>query len=145
MAPASSSVISEVKQKLALAYRCNLAMNLKAEVLEVNDHVNTILESSKPERWKTTWWKQVTILLRRGVEEKRHEFFSPLKIGQLLLGTSHLQMGSPKAEKSQTEKEALESMYKLLGGGPRAEIHALWMEYGENSTPKAKVVKDFDK
>ncbi|KAI7727767.1 hypothetical protein M8C21_013157 [Ambrosia artemisiifolia] len=37
-------------------------------------------------------------------------------------------------------------MCKLLGGGPRAEeIHELWMEYEENSTTEAKVVKDFDK
>ncbi|PWA60637.1 pleiotropic drug resistance protein PDR/CDR [Artemisia annua] len=72
------------KQKLALAYRCNLAENLKAEVLEVNDHVNAVLESKKPERWTTTWWQQVTVLLRRGVKERRHEFFSPLKISQVI-------------------------------------------------------------
>ncbi|KAF5787527.1 putative HD/PDEase domain, metal-dependent nucleoside 5'-monophosphatase [Helianthus annuus] len=54
--------------------------------------------------------------------------------------------GVPKAEKSRREKEAIDHMCKLLGGGPRAEeIHELWMEYEENSTTEAKVVKDFDK
>ncbi|KAM7472879.1 hypothetical protein LguiA_011062 [Lonicera macranthoides] len=54
--------------------------------------------------------------------------------------------GIPKSEKSRQEKEALDHMCKLLGGGPRAkEIHELWMEYEENSSVEAKVVKDFDK
>ncbi|GJX99066.1 hypothetical protein Tco_0356085 [Tanacetum coccineum] len=73
-----------MKQKLALAYLCYLAENLKAEVLEVDDHVNSVLESNQAERWTTTWWQQVTVLLRRGVKERRHEFFSPLKIGQVI-------------------------------------------------------------
>ncbi|KAK3007024.1 hypothetical protein RJ639_016922 [Escallonia herrerae] len=54
--------------------------------------------------------------------------------------------GIPKLEKSRREKEALDHMCKLLGEGPRAkEIHELWMEYEENSSMEAKVVKDFDK
>lgn len=69
-----------IKQKLALAYRINLAENIKAEVLEVDDHVNVVLESNKAERWTTIWWQQVTVLLIRGVTERRHKFFSPLKI-----------------------------------------------------------------
>ncbi|GKF42444.1 HD domain-containing protein 2 isoform X2, partial [Tanacetum coccineum] len=52
----------------------------------------------------------------------------------------------PKAEKNRMEKEALENMCKLLGGGTGGhiateEMHALWIEYDENSTPEAKVVK----
>ncbi|KAF3777499.1 HD domain-containing protein 2 [Nymphaea thermarum] len=54
--------------------------------------------------------------------------------------------GIPKAEKSRREREALEHMCKLLGGGPRAEeLSELWMEYEENLTLEAKLVKDFDK
>ncbi|GJT83792.1 peroxidase 25 [Tanacetum coccineum] len=46
---------------------------------------------------------------------------------------------APKAEKNRMEKEALENMCKLLGGGTGAEeMHALWIEYDENSTPEAK-------
>ncbi|TVT96727.1 hypothetical protein EJB05_24580, partial [Eragrostis curvula] len=52
----------------------------------------------------------------------------------------------PKEEKSRREKEALDHMCELLGGGPRAqEIRELWMEYEENASLEAKVVKDFDK
>ncbi|XWS27260.1 hypothetical protein CRYUN_Cryun26dG0099500 [Craigia yunnanensis] len=54
--------------------------------------------------------------------------------------------GISKAEKSRREREALDHMCKLLGGGSRAkEIGELWMEYEENSSSEAKIVKDFDK
>ncbi|CAL4889645.1 unnamed protein product [Urochloa decumbens] len=52
----------------------------------------------------------------------------------------------PKEEKSRMEKEALDHMCELLGGGPRAqEIRELWTEYENNASLEAKVVKDFDK
>ncbi|OEL28160.1 HD domain-containing protein C4G3.17 [Dichanthelium oligosanthes] len=86
----------------------------------------------------------------------------------------------PKEEKSRMEKEALDHMCELLGGGSRGEyqnmqkslsgsafgrnsssykiknvsvearlrtqeIRELWMEYEENASLEAKVVKDFDK
>nr|XP_043624124.1 5'-deoxynucleotidase HDDC2-like [Erigeron canadensis] len=67
-------------------------------------------------------------------------------IAEAIVGDITPSDGVPKAEKSRLEKEALEHMCKLLGGGPRAEeIHELWMEYEENSSTEAKVVKDFDK
>nr|XP_043608564.1 ABC transporter G family member 9-like [Erigeron canadensis] len=70
-----------VKQKLVLAYKSNLGNNMNVEVLEDNDNVR---ENRKAKRWSTTWWQQVKVLLRRGVKERRHEFFSTLKIGQVL-------------------------------------------------------------
>ncbi|KAF6155074.1 hypothetical protein GIB67_035821 [Kingdonia uniflora] len=54
--------------------------------------------------------------------------------------------GVSKLEKSRREREALDYLCKLLGGGSRAkEIDELWMEYEGNSSLEAKVVKDFDK
>ncbi|XP_022946924.1 HD domain-containing protein 2-like isoform X2 [Cucurbita moschata] len=54
--------------------------------------------------------------------------------------------GVLKLEKSRREQEALDHMCKLLGGGSRAkEISELWMEYENNSSPEAKIVKDLDK
>ncbi|KAI3673718.1 hypothetical protein L6452_39846 [Arctium lappa] len=73
-----------IKQKLALTYKLNLAENLKAQVAEVDDHVNDAVDNNNPERWSTTWLQQVTILLKRGVKERRHDFFSALKIGQVI-------------------------------------------------------------
>ncbi|KAL8189530.1 hypothetical protein R6Q57_029096 [Mikania cordata] len=67
-------------------------------------------------------------------------------IAEAIVGDITPSDGVPKAEKSRREKEAIDHMCKLLGGGPRAEeLHELWMEYEENSTTEAKIVKDFDK
>lgn len=52
----------------------------------------------------------------------------------------------PKAEKSRREREAMDKMCAMLGGGDAAqEMMELWQEYENNATPEAKLVKDFDK
>ncbi|KAG8069991.1 hypothetical protein GUJ93_ZPchr0006g41654 [Zizania palustris] len=67
-------------------------------------------------------------------------------IAEAIVGDITPSDGVPKEEKSRREKEALDHMCGLLGGGPRAEeISELWMEYEQNATLEAKVVKDFDK
>ncbi|KAI5675639.1 hypothetical protein M9H77_06589 [Catharanthus roseus] len=67
-------------------------------------------------------------------------------IAEAIVGDITPSDGIPKLEKSRMEREALEHMCKLLGGGPRAkEMADLWMEYEENTSLEAKVVKDFDK
>ncbi|XP_047330769.1 5'-deoxynucleotidase HDDC2 [Impatiens glandulifera] len=67
-------------------------------------------------------------------------------IAEAIVGDITPDDGIPKLEKSRREQEALNHMCKLLGEGPRAkEMHELWLEYEENSTLEAKVVKDFDK
>ncbi|KAI4377689.1 hypothetical protein MLD38_015276 [Melastoma candidum] len=67
-------------------------------------------------------------------------------IAEAIVGDITPSDGISKAEKSRREREALEHMCKLLGGGSRAkEINELWTEYEENSSPEAKVVKDLDK
>ncbi|XP_041018716.1 5'-deoxynucleotidase HDDC2 isoform X2 [Juglans microcarpa x Juglans regia] len=67
-------------------------------------------------------------------------------IAEAIVGDITPSDGISKAEKSRREREALDHMCKLLGGGSRAqEIGELWSEYEENSSPEAKVVKDLDK
>ncbi|XP_055822979.1 uncharacterized protein LOC129891593 [Solanum dulcamara] len=67
-------------------------------------------------------------------------------IAEAIVGDITPADGISKDEKSRRERAALEDMCKLLGGGSRAkEISDLWMEYEENSSLEAKVVKDFDK
>ncbi|KAI9192822.1 hypothetical protein LWI28_028132 [Acer negundo] len=67
-------------------------------------------------------------------------------IAEAIVGDITPSDGIPKEEKSRREREALDHMCKLLGVDARAkEIGELWMEYEENSTPEAKIVKDFDK
>ncbi|CAA0826894.1 Metal-dependent phosphohydrolase [Striga hermonthica] len=67
-------------------------------------------------------------------------------IAEAIVGDITPDDGIPKKEKSRREREALKNMCELLGGGERAkEISDLWMEYEENSSLEAKLVKDFDK
>ncbi|CAN1811571.1 5'-deoxynucleotidase hdd1 [Linum perenne] len=67
-------------------------------------------------------------------------------IAEAIVGDITPSDGVPKEEKSRKEAEALDHMCKLLGGGSRAkEIEQLWKEYEDNSSPEAKLVKDFDK
>lgn len=54
--------------------------------------------------------------------------------------------GVPKEEKSRRETAALKEMCEVLGGGLRAEeITELWLEYENNASLEANIVKDFDK
>lgn len=67
-------------------------------------------------------------------------------IAEAIVGDITPSDGIPKLEKSRREREALDHMCNLLGGGSRAkEIRDLWMEYEENSSLEANIVKDFDK
>ncbi|KAF3337339.1 HD domain containing protein isoform X1 [Carex littledalei] len=67
-------------------------------------------------------------------------------IAEAIVGDITPSDGVPKAEKSRLEKEALDEMCRILGGGLRAdEIKELWAEYENNSSIEASIVKDFDK
>ncbi|XP_022731015.1 HD domain-containing protein 2-like [Durio zibethinus] len=67
-------------------------------------------------------------------------------IAEAIVGDITPSDGISKAEKSRREREALDCMCKLLGGGSRGkEIEELWTEYEENSSTEAKIVKDLDK
>lgn len=65
-------------------------------------------------------------------------------IAEAIVGDITPSDGVSKEEKSRREREALDHMCKILGGGSR-EIAELWMEYEANSSPEAKFVKDLDK
>ncbi|KAL6194377.1 hypothetical protein ACLB2K_035461 [Fragaria x ananassa] len=67
-------------------------------------------------------------------------------IAEAIVGDITPTDGVPKEEKSRREQEAIDHMCKLLGGGSIAkELGELWLEYEGNSSPEAKIVKDFDK
>lgn len=81
---------SAVKQSLALAYKQNLGDKLKAELEETscgynnNQFQDSSSENKKFRKWHTTWWQQFSVLFRRGVQERKHESFSGLRIGQVV-------------------------------------------------------------
>ncbi|CAH8349681.1 unnamed protein product [Eruca vesicaria subsp. sativa] len=67
-------------------------------------------------------------------------------IAEAIVGDITPSDGVPKEEKSRREKAALKEMCKVLGGGLRAEeITELWLEYENNASLEANLVKDFDK
>ncbi|KAK7275128.1 hypothetical protein RIF29_16235 [Crotalaria pallida] len=67
-------------------------------------------------------------------------------IAEAIVGDITPSDGVPKAEKSRREHAALNEMCEVLGGGMRAEeIKELWLEYENNSSLEANLVKDFDK
>ncbi|XP_050373376.1 uncharacterized protein LOC126791029 [Argentina anserina] len=67
-------------------------------------------------------------------------------IAEAIVGDITPSDGVPKEEKNRREQEAIDHMCKLLGGGSIAkELGELWLEYERNSSPEAKIVKDFDK
>ncbi|XP_059664632.1 ABC transporter G family member 9-like [Cornus florida] len=74
-----------IKQTLISAFRTKLCDRLKAELHEIHRNVHEGLEDKQIARWTTTWWQQFSVLLRRGVKERKHESFSGLKIAQVLV------------------------------------------------------------
>ncbi|XP_058071278.1 ABC transporter G family member 9-like [Magnolia sinica] len=74
-----------VKEELAAAYRSNIAEKLKRELKGIEIQGGEIVNDKKMGRWTTSWWDQFTVLMRRGVKERKHEVFSPLKFGQVIV------------------------------------------------------------
>ncbi|KAK9004967.1 hypothetical protein V6N11_042417 [Hibiscus sabdariffa] len=73
-----------VKKTLVLAYRSNIAEKLREELNNNVDRHPDQTENNKFERWLTTWWQQFTVLLQRGVKERKHESFSVLNTAEVL-------------------------------------------------------------
>ncbi|KAL8131450.1 ABC transporter G family member 9 [Apium graveolens] len=77
---------STTKQGLISAFRSNKAENVKAEIQQSSDGHKQIVPDDKDfARWSTNWWQQFTVLLSRGLKERKHDSFSALKIGQVLV------------------------------------------------------------
>ncbi|XWS52027.1 hypothetical protein CRYUN_Cryun11dG0032200 [Craigia yunnanensis] len=74
-----------VKKTLISAYKSNIAEKLKNELQEVSNHPPDQLENKKFARWATTWWQQFTVLIQRGVKERKHDSFSVFNIAEVLV------------------------------------------------------------
>ncbi|KAI4322908.1 hypothetical protein L6164_022558 [Bauhinia variegata] len=76
-----------VKQKLVSAYKNKLDAELKAELSEISDcdQNQDVFQDNHFGMWPTTWIQQFSVLLRRGVKERKYESFSGLRISQVLL------------------------------------------------------------
>lgn len=75
-----------VKEGLLSAYQIHMSDRLKQEIhADDNCTVKNTAEDKHFGDWSTTWWEQFTILLKRGVKERKYESFSGVKIAQVLM------------------------------------------------------------
>ncbi|KAG8648769.1 ABC transporter G family member 22 isoform X2 [Manihot esculenta] len=75
-----------VHEYLVEAYETRVAENEKKKLMipiPLDEEVK--LKVSSPKRqWGASWWEQYTILFCRGIKERRHDYFSWLRITQVL-------------------------------------------------------------
>ncbi|KAM1741115.1 hypothetical protein ACFX12_011281 [Malus domestica] len=78
------------KQFLISSYKKYLYPALKIEIQQT--HKDTVVSSSRTPssrgsgnyKWTTSWWEQFSVLLERGLKERKHESFSRLRIFQVM-------------------------------------------------------------
>ncbi|KAL9247061.1 hypothetical protein vseg_020532 [Gypsophila vaccaria] len=77
-----------IHEYLVESYESRLARKEKKKKLMLpmatDGEVKTQLSSVKRE-WGASWWQQYSILFRRGIKERRHDYFSWLRITQVLV------------------------------------------------------------
>ncbi|ONK58878.1 uncharacterized protein A4U43_C08F660 [Asparagus officinalis] len=80
-----------VREELISAYDKNIATRLKAELCTVsmdpnsnNYNYSRDAARGRREQWNSSWCEQFSVLLRRGMKERRHEAFNKLRIFQVL-------------------------------------------------------------
>ena len=73
----------EVKLRLVNAYKTELSASVRSEMI-VNDS-GLPTDDRKLNPWSNPWLDQFSILLRRGIKERKYESFSTIKIVQVLV------------------------------------------------------------
>lgn len=75
----------DVQQYLVEAYQSHIAPEIKEKLLVLND-INEDWKAAISSRheWGATWWEQYSILFRRGIKERRHEYLSCLRVAQVI-------------------------------------------------------------
>ncbi|KAI3868694.1 hypothetical protein MKX03_007494 [Papaver bracteatum] len=85
----SEKGIMEIKQELVSAYKTNLLDRIKEEFLETGHLQLTQFEEQMDDKqfsqWNTSWIQQFLVLLKRDLKERKHESFSSLNVGQILV------------------------------------------------------------
>ncbi|XP_039037223.1 ABC transporter G family member 21 [Hibiscus syriacus] len=78
---------NSTKQFLISSYKKNIYPTLKADISQnLQDSSFPTAKSSKSSEveWNSSWWEQFKVLLTRGVQERKHESFSGLRIFQVM-------------------------------------------------------------
>ncbi|GAA0186228.1 ATP-binding cassette [Lithospermum erythrorhizon] len=86
--PANLDDQNTLKQSLISSYRKNLYPSLKDEIHRTfqDRALGKNMSSSRGSeyQWTTSWWLQFTVLLSRGLKERKHESYSGLRIFQVM-------------------------------------------------------------
>ncbi|XP_044488294.1 ABC transporter G family member 21 [Mangifera indica] len=80
---------NSTKEFLISSYRKNLHPALQAEIRQNSQDPSLSTSGVSSSRrcknqWTTTWWEQFKVLLRRSLQERRHESYSGLRIFQVM-------------------------------------------------------------
>lgn len=73
-------------QYLVESYESRVAEKEKRKLmapLPIDEEFKSNLSSVK-RKWGASWWQQYSILFRRGIKERKHEYFSWLRVTQVL-------------------------------------------------------------
>ncbi|KAF5751963.1 ABC transporter family protein [Tripterygium wilfordii] len=78
---------NSIKQSLISSYKKNLYPLLKAEIQTTSQdpiHFKSGKLRLRENQWTSSWWLEFKVLLRRGLQERKHESYSALRIFQVL-------------------------------------------------------------
>lgn len=105
------------------AYETRVAENEKKKLMDpipLDEELKSKVLSCK-RQWGTSWWQQYCILFCRGIKERKHDYFSWLRITQvlataLILGLLWWQSNSstPKGLEDQVKHHSNEIKLSLL-------------------------------
>ncbi|CAL9071527.1 unnamed protein product [Musa textilis] len=75
------------KEALLDAYNHHLRGKLAEELLGLSQQLEQQQHETEKmtNQWCTTWWQQFTVLLQRGLKERRHENFAGIKVAQVII------------------------------------------------------------
>lgn len=73
-------------QYLVGAYEERVANLEKMRLLSpvLTDSMSEMERRENSREWGANWWQQFSILFRRGLKERRHEYFSGLRLSQII-------------------------------------------------------------
>ena len=109
------------KQYLVESYETRVAENEKKKLLvplQIDEAIKSQVCSKKRE-WGASWFEQYSILFWRGLKERRHDYFSWLRITQVLataviLGMLWWQSGSDNPKELQDQVLTILCEYRKL-------------------------------
>ncbi|OAP02416.1 ABCG27 [Arabidopsis thaliana] len=103
-------------QYLEEAYKTQIAVMEKMKLMApvpLDEEVKLMITCPKRE-WGLSWWEQYCLLSLRGIKERRHDYFSWLRVTQVL-STAIILVGTLSAsqERAMLSKERESNMYRL--------------------------------